>query len=301
MEPREYRTIVQDSGGRYVNRIMIGTAATGLVRVEWVGSRYGQIIPTNWSHVEMRQFLDTFYPLRYQVADAQNLIVKEAIEREFEWLLLLEHDVVMPPDAFIRLNEYMTNEVAPFVSGLYFTRSVPSEPLIYRGRGTGSYRNWKLGDLVYCDGVPTGILLMDMRVVRLMWQDSPEYTIQYPGGKPATARRLFDTPRDLWRDPESAEVYTLTGTSDLDWCTKLIKGGYMRKAGWGTYLDKLEDQRYPLLVDTNIFCTHINPDGQQFPGLEYLAPHVKIEIEEKPIDLTINLSDGAGVGDKVGG
>lgn len=235
----------------------------------------------------MRQWLDAFIPLRYQVADAQNLIVKEAVEREFEWLLLIEHDVVLPPDAFLRLNEYITHETHPLVSGLYFTRSYPSEPLIYRGRGTGSYRQWKIGDLVYCDGVPTGILLIDMRVLKLMYNDAEEYVIQYPGGRPTPTRRVFSDMRDLWFNPENREVYSLTGTSDLAWCTRLIEGDYLRKAGWGKYLDKLEDPRYPLVVDTNLYCNHINPDGAQYPPVEYLAPFLKeedIEVEVQVVD-----------------
>ena len=68
---REYRTIVQDSGDPgYTNRVLIGIATTGLVRVEWVGARYGQVIPNNWSQVEMQEWMNSYIPLHYQVADA---------------------------------------------------------------------------------------------------------------------------------------------------------------------------------------------------------------------------------------
>ena len=30
----------------------------------------------------------------------------------------------------------------------------------------------------------------------------------------------------------------------------------------------LEDERYPFLVDTNLFCRHIEMDGRQFPSEE---------------------------------
>src|SRR3990172_412143 len=105
-----YRTVVKESGDPgYVNRILIGTPVTGLVRVEWMQARYGQVIPVNWSNVIMMQYLDTYMPLRYEVADAQNLIVKEAIEKDFVWCLFHEHDVVIPPNTFIILNEYIRN------------------------------------------------------------------------------------------------------------------------------------------------------------------------------------------------
>jgi hypothetical protein len=280
----EYRTIVQDSGDPgYVNRLLIGTASTGLVRMEWVASRYGQIIPVNWSMVTVNQFINSFIPLRYQVADAQNLIVREAVGREFEWLFLLEHDTMLPPDGFLQLNEYIKRADTPVVSGLYFTRSHPAEPLIFRGRGTSYYDDWKLGDLVYCDGVPTGALLIHVGLLREMWNDSEEYMC----GTQLT-RRVFDTPRHQWASPDSDEYHMVTGTSDLDWCTRVIEGDYLRKAGWGGYVDRLEDPRYPFLVDTRLFCKHINPDGVQYP----LAEDLEQWKPDPPPTLGVSVSDG---------
>ena len=97
---RDYRTIVEDSGNPgYVNRILIGVPVTGMVRIEWVQARYGQMIPVNWSQVEVFQFIDGYLPYRYQVDEAQNLIAKIAIDKDFEWLLLYEHDVCPQPNA----------------------------------------------------------------------------------------------------------------------------------------------------------------------------------------------------------
>lgn len=252
-----YTTTIQDSGDPgYINRILIGTASTGLVRIEWHQARMGQIIPTNWSAVQMLQFLNSYIPLRYQVADAQNLIVKEAVEKNYEWLFLLEHDVIIPPDCFIRLNEYMRESKVPVVSGLYYTRSRPSEPILYRGRGNSYYSDWKLGDRVWVDGVPTGCLLIHGSILQAMWSESEEYQLGQ-----ITTRRVFDTPRSVWFDPEKGIFNTNAGTSDLDWCSRVMNGGYFSKAGWEQY----QQMRWPFLVDTGIFARHINPDGEQFP------------------------------------
>ena len=257
MSNLEYLSKVQDSGDAgYSQRLLIGTATTGSVRVEWMSARYGQMIPCNWSMVQMLQYMNSYMPLRYQVADAQNLIVKEAVEKDYEWLFLLEHDVILPPDGFIRLNEYMREKRYPVVSGLYYTRSKPSEPLIYRGRGNSFYADWKLGDKVMADGVPTGALLIHCSILRAMWQDAEAYQLY---GLPV--RRVFDTPRNLWVDPQTGTFNTTMGTSDLDWCTKVMAGNYLAKAGWPQY----QEMRWPFLVDTGIFCKHINNDGSQYP------------------------------------
>lgn len=256
----DYRIIVKDSNDPgYVNRLMVATPATGLVRIEWVQGRYGQTIPTNWSMVQMLQITNGgMYTLNYQVADAQNVICRAALEGEFEWLLLVEHDTILPHDAFVMFNEYMRSKKVPVVSGLYYTRSFPSEPLLYRGRGTSYYEGWKVGDKVWVDGVPTGCLLIHCGILRAMWDDlaGQEYTV----GDTKT-RPVFGTPNRSWVDPETLQVNTTSGTSDLEWCTAVMKGKYFEKAGWPEY----QEMQYPFLVDTRIFCSHINPNGQRFP------------------------------------
>lgn len=286
---REYRVITDDSGNpRYVNRLLVGTPTTGLVRMEWVAARYGQIIPCNWSLVAVNQFMNGYVPIRYQVADAQNLIVRQAVEGDFEWLLLVEHDTIPPPDAFVRFNQWMQKEEAPVVSGLYFTKSVPSEPLVYRGRGTSFYGDWRMGDLVWCDGVPTGMLLIHCAILREMWEDSEEYLC----GNQLT-RRVFETPRGMWWDPEQHEYYSLAGTSDLAWCTRVMQGSYLRRAGW-----QYDKEPYPFLVDTNILCQHIDMDGRQYPSAAEIAQWKR---EESPPNLGVQVSDRLKLEDRPGG
>ena len=265
---RPYRVIVQDSGDPgYTNMIMVGTACTGLLRVEFVAARYGQVVPLNWSMAGQMQavaggVLD-YMPLRYLVADAQNLIVAEAIRLDMEWLFLLEHDVVLPPNAFFRLNHWMKETPAPVVSGLYFSRCRPSEPMVFRGRGTGVYTDWKLGDVVEVDGVPTGCLLIHMGVLRAMWEDSEPYSV---GG--IKTRRVFDTPRYSWYNPETGDVHQSAGTSDLEWCKRVQEGDYLRRAGWHDYADR----EFPFLCDTGLFCRHIEQSGRQYPDAASLTP-----------------------------
>lgn len=253
----DYLTKVQDSGSdNYVNRLLIATATTGLVRVEWVQARYGQIIPCNWSMVQMTQFMNAYYPLRYQVADAQNLIVREAVNGNFQWLFLLEHDVILPPDAFIRMNEYIREAKVPVVSGLYYTRTRPSEPVIYRGRGNSYFADWKMGDKVWVDGVPTGCLLIHGSILKAMWEESERYMLNN-----LEVRRVFDTPRAIWTDPETGSFNTSSGTSDLHWCDRVMKDGFFEKAGWPEY-QKME---WPFLLDSACACIHIEMDGRKFP------------------------------------
>ena len=247
---------ILENKGQWQNRILIGTPSTGSVRMEWVLARFGQVIPTNWSATDAIQWISTYAPMKYLVADAQNLIVRTAIEKDFQWLLLIESDNVLPPDAFIRVNQYMLDAKVPVVSGLYFTKSDPPEPILYRGRGNSYFKDWKMGDKVWVDGIPTGFTLIHSSILKAMWKESPEYIIN---GQ--TTRRVFQTPEKAWQDPESGGYHILVGTSDLAWCERVMKEEFFKKAGWPKY----QEMKYPFLVDTNIFVKHIDENGRQFP------------------------------------
>ncbi len=263
-----YQTTVQNSGNNnYSKRLLFATPTTGLVRIEWVQGRYGQVIPPNWSMVTMNQYINSYMPLQYQVDDAQNLIVKHAIEGGYEWVFLLEHDNILPPNALLLLNDYMLAGDTPIVSGLYFTRGIPSTPLLFRGRGNSVYLDWQLGDKVPVDGIPTGTLLVHASIFHAMWAESEEYMI----GDQKT-RRVFQTPRHAWAEPDG-EAYNLqSGTSDLAWCDRIMKEDIFSKAGW----PEQAAAEFPFLVDTNLLCGHIEPDGRLFP-FNYYDLHAQLE------------------------
>jgi len=250
------KDIIDKNEGSWRNRVLIATPATGLVRMEWVNSRYGQIIPTNWSHVEMFQWMNNYVPMQYLLHDAENLIAKQVVEGDFEWLLSIEQDNVLPPDAFVRINEYMTKGDIPIVSGAYFTKSNPAEPIFYRGRGNGSFRDFKMGDKVWCDGVPFGFTLIHGNVIKALWEESEEYEVN--GQK---TRRVFQLPDKNWGDPQEGGYGAVRGTTDLQWCQRLMRDNILEKAGF----PKIQKMKYPFLVDTNIFVQHIDNNGRIFP------------------------------------
>lgn len=247
--------------GTWTNRLLIAVPTTGLVRIEWVMAKYAQIIPTNWSQVEMVQWLNTFSPLEYQLPDAENLIAKEIVKGDYEWFLSIEQDNLIPPDAYIRINEYMTDAKVPIVSGLYYTKSQPAEPILYRGRGNGSFRDFKLGDKVWCDGIPFGFTLIHGSIIKALWNESEEYAI----GNEVT-RRVFSLPDinvgNFGFDNRKGGNYAHTrGTTDLNFCKRLMRDDIFTKAGWPAY----QKMKYPFLVDTNILVQHIDNQGRRYP------------------------------------
>ena len=242
-------------------RIVVGIPFTGLLRAEWVMARYSQVTPCNWSQVDMVRWLDPHSPLGFMVADARNIIASEALKEDFEWLLFIDHDVILPLGLILKINEYMIKPVSPIVSGLYFTKSVPSEPLIYRKRGTGYYSNWKMGDKVWVDGVPMGCTLIDMKLIKAVAEEVDEYILE---GK--KIKRIFETPSRTYFDPEKNSWDNSSGTEDLEFCSRVIDHDLITKSGWKDAEGKPANKEFPFLLDTELFCRHIDFSGVQYPS-----------------------------------
>lgn len=243
-------------GGDWNKRVLFFTPSRGLVRSEWVDARYAQIFPTNWSMVSMKQSISPYMPIQYQLADAQNLMAKIVVEQDFEWVIYVEDDNIIPPDLLQKFNQYMLDGIVPVVSGIYFTKSDPPEPLLYRGVGNSYYKDWKMGDLVWVDGIPFGCRLEHAGLIKAAWKNSPEYRV----GDTVT-RRVFEQPNRLIFNRERGGYEGLSGTTDLEWCKRCIREKLFSKAGFPDF-DKMP---YPYLVDTTIFVKHIDQNGTQFP------------------------------------
>lgn len=244
--------------GKLLERVMIAVPTTGLVRMEWVMARYNQVIPCNWSNGTMIWSMPNYAPINFMVADARNACCAAALEGGWEWLLFVDHDVLLVPTFTLAINEYMMNPITPIMSGLYFTKSVPAEPLIYRGRGNGYFKDWKMGQRVWVDGVPMGCTMIHRKILEEMAKICEVYNL---AGKPTP--KIFKTPAGVWYDPETSNTGSESGTEDLRFCTEVMEKGILAKAGW----PKLQKKKYPFLIDTNLFCKHIDQNGQQFPTL----------------------------------
>jgi len=251
-------TTLMHSGGEPRNRILIGTPTLGIIRMEWSATRRGQVIPCNWEAGSLEIGIPSAVPMKYLVADAQNLIVQHGIQQGHEWLLLWEDDVMPPIDLFMKLNEYIRTCEVPVVSGLYYTKSEPSEPLVYKEFGKSFFGDWKLGDKVWVKGVPTGMLLVHFSVLKLMYEESPVYGL-FNG---VQARKVFKSPRNVWIDPEKNYYQSAVGTSDLAWCKRILDNNILARAGW----KQVGKKEYPFLIDTDILCKHIDlQTGTQYP------------------------------------
>jgi len=252
-----------DNWTGWQKRVCIAVPTTGLVRIEWMMARFGQVIPCNWSNGDIFQYFDMYSPVGWAVAEARNVCVEYFISQGFEWLLFIDHDVCLPPDTFLKMNEYMMTAKYPVVSGLYFCKGTHPEPLLFRGRGNGFYNNFRRGEKVMVDGIPMGLTLIHRDIMKYLYDHSPVESMQTIHG-PVVVRKVFETPRNSWFDPETNRYAQRTGTEDLYWCDRVINEKVFEKCGNKRWA-KFGKMKFPFLCDTDIFGRHIDNSGRTYP------------------------------------
>lgn len=197
--------------------------------------------------------------MQFQVADARNIIASDAVKKDYEWLVFIDHDVCLPPLFLVQINEHMLKGNVPIFGGLYWTKSIPSEPLVYRGRGNSYYKDWKFGDKIWVDGLGMGATVIHVSILKALYKESEPYPGNFANRD--YVRRIYAQPVRTWYDPQEKEFHTAVGTEDLEFLSRIMKDGIFKKAGWPEY----EKKQFPYMVDTGIYCRHIDWEGIQYP------------------------------------
>ena len=90
------------------------------------------------------------------IYDARNRLGQKAVEEGFDRVLWLDSDMTFEPDIFLKLSKWL-DEGYDFVSGLYFKRRQPIEPVIYSAIGTKQKDGEALPFSDWYDNYPEGI------------------------------------------------------------------------------------------------------------------------------------------------
>lgn len=139
------------------------------------------------------------------IAQAREELCVEAISMDAEYIFFLGDDVIPPPSALLTLLEKIghtfTNrdgedQIAQMITGIYWTKTYPPEPYIFRrdagqsgGTGllTGTYRNWVAGEFFDVDIAGCDCLLIETRMLKEI--PRPWFSTDWiwePGQKPSS-------------------------------------------------------------------------------------------------------------------
>ena len=84
--------------------------------------------------LSMNEQTEVSFTMNSLIYDARNLLAKKACESFFDRILWIDSDMVFSGDLLQRLSARI-DEGYDFVTGLYFTRRMPLEPVVYKDVG----------------------------------------------------------------------------------------------------------------------------------------------------------------------
>jgi Glycosyl transferase family 2 len=95
------------------------------------------------------------------IADARNLICKQAQEVGAKFIWFVDDDTV-PPNASIRMLMYQLdqNPEVLAIGGIYCCKTEPTQPMVFKDFGSGSDWDWTLGETFECAAIGTGCMLI---------------------------------------------------------------------------------------------------------------------------------------------
>jgi SAM-dependent methyltransferase len=150
--------------------VVVGIPSFGMVSTYFLQSRIAQQFPLVSSAIDK-------IVLNKPIADARNEIVEYALSQGANYIYWLDDDVVAPPDTFLRL----FNHHKDIINGVYWSKSNPPMPLLFRGHLNGPYYDWHVGDLIEIDAAGSGLTLVKTDVYRKIQKDlgGPWYSVNY--------------------------------------------------------------------------------------------------------------------------
>jgi len=194
--------------------------------------------------------------LNKPIADARNEIVEYALTQNAQYIFWLDDDVIAPPNSFLRLYNHQKD----IINGVYWSKSSPTMPLLFRGHLEGPYWDWHTGDLIEIDAAGNGLTLVRTDVYRKMQKElgGPWYSVEY-GSFPDTVNAL-----------------PVGNTEDLYFYWKAKKAGFK------------------IWADTSIQAFHYDKNSNILFGMPPNAPQAHAEWEIKPAGEKLIADLGSG-------
>ena len=130
--------------------------------------------------------------LRLQIKNRRVDIAKErlaelCLKNKVQWAFFLDDDTIPPSNTLLKMIKlWRSDSKYKVISGVYWSKSNPPVPLIFKGNLEGSYWDWNTQDLIKADGAGAGCLFVDTDIFKKM--SKPWFSRNY----------YFEDPRTIY-------------------------------------------------------------------------------------------------------
>lgn len=116
-----------------------------------------------------------------EVGKAKEKLAEMAIANNCDFILFVDDDVIPPGDALAKMLQlWKSDPKYSLISGIYWSKSEPSFPLIFNDDLRGSFYDWKVTDLIQADYGGAGLLFIDTNVFKKL--PKPWFSTNYSFG-----------------------------------------------------------------------------------------------------------------------
>lgn len=174
--------------GKHGVSIVIGIPSFGMVSTYFLQGRMSQQFPLVSSSMD-------YIVKGKPIAEARNEIVEHALNVDATYIYWLDDDVIAPGDSFLKLWRHQKD----IINGVYWSKSNPPMPLLFRGHLDMPYLNWHVGDLLEIDAAGSGLTLVKTDVYREITKKigGPWYSTEY-GSFPGQTVSPVNNTEDLY-------------------------------------------------------------------------------------------------------
>lgn len=231
----------------------------------------------------------------YRVDLAKEKLAEMALANNVDFLFFLDDDVLCPPDTLLKMVKlWQSDPKYSVISGVYWSKSDPAVPLVFKGNLQGSYWDWKTTDLIQADAAGAGCLFISADVLRKM--PKPWFSCEYSFEDPRSSLDLQlwnlddQLGNELRKGKHANDVIIKKITDDMkklsdemeELKTKAIPPELLRqvKADAQTtedlyFFKKIKEMNVPLWIDCSIQCGHQDKATGRIFGLMPDAPQVE--------------------------
>ena len=104
----------------------------------------------------------------YRVDIAKQRLAEMALANKCQFVLFVDDDVLIPGEALMKMVQKWKTGQYKIISGVYWSKSDPMVPLVFKGNLEGSFWDWKTTDFIQADGAGAGCLFVDTDIFRKM-------------------------------------------------------------------------------------------------------------------------------------
>jgi hypothetical protein len=208
--------------------VALGFAFVGRpVAPEWALSIAQQNYPTNLSKMLCAT-------KGMPIDKARETIVEKALDRKCKYVWFVDDDTAPPFFATRSLIETLENSDprTMVAGGIYCAKAHPTDPIVYRENGVGSFWKWKQGDIFECASIGTGCMMIKTELFK---------HLERPWFKTIDGEGTSEQPINF-------------ATDDIYFCDKVIKAGFK------------------IMADSRVLCIHWGWDADQQDFVPFTLP-----------------------------